>query len=180
MTDYDARQRIITELASSGGLSADRVATEVLFYLPPDFLAAYEELYWATFKPQGSVPVGTRGGGIGKDALAGTEGADKTKGQRKGTPEHVASGGGKKYKEFWVIISDKNYRKKLRIDAELKRLAGLIKSHTAGVGGGEGAGNPTCPGCHTFVSRVANFCSRCGHELQQQLRSAGKGPKQRR
>ena len=168
MTDYNARQRIISELASSAGLSADRVATEVLFYLPPEFLAAYEELFWATFKPQGSVPVGTRGGGIGKDALAGTDGAAKTKGQRKGTPGHVASGGGKKYKEFWTIISDANYRKKLRIDAKLRDIARTLEAsrRTGGGTGAEGDQSHKCPTCRRFTARTDSFCSNCGTKLR--------------
>lgn len=214
MTDYEQRQRIITELAADGGLGADKVATEVLFYLPPDFLVAYENLFWRTFKPQGSVPVGTRGGGIGKDTVrqgeldraeGGTKGRsvdgtirptasdgllarkddlsslvsdtrdDKgrarepgsAKRQRRGTEQHVASSGGKKYKEFWVIISDKNYRRKLRVDAKLKKLgreiSGLLADDGKSTEGSSGSG--ICSGCKRFTGKNDKFCSNCGTKL---------------
>lgn len=164
MTDYRLRQKLISELASSAGLASDRVATEILLYLPPDFLTAYENLFWTCFTPQTSAP------------LAADRGLEHVIDYGQGP---FASSGGKKYREYWVIRDEKAYRRKLRLDAKLKAIAEeLVEAEERARKGKEGGkdqredNTPLCGGCGKFMARTHKYCPSCGTKARGK---AGRG-----
>src|SRR5690606_37765500 len=85
----------LAELLSSAGVGYDRVAVEVLYLFPPEFVRAYAELYHQALK-------GIGGGGVGdENSLA----VKRTKKDQM----PLVKGGGKKYREYWQIADDKAF-----------------------------------------------------------------------
>lgn len=163
------------QLLSGGtvGVRADRVALEVLYYLPPEFLEAYEQLFHAAFGVPAGGSVGDKEGGMTvdlqrskrKDGTA-REVTSGDTAKAVGKAVGATSGGGKKYREYWVVQSEVALRKKYRLDAKLKELAvGVQKKATEGgsLRGAPPTDTQVCGGCKRFLEPVWKFCPTCGN-----------------
>lgn len=144
----DAVTRRIAEIASAAGVPHARASLEVLYYLPKDFLDAYVELFNSSLKLDS--------GGVGGPADEGKAGVSSSyKGKRP-----MVTGGGKRYKEYWVVLNDSSLDMKNRVDKRLRQVArdirsGLMERDTAD-------GRVQCRRCGRILGRDWKFCAECG------------------
>lgn len=107
----------IQELLVSAGVDQGRVAVEVLFWLPKEFLDAYQDLYMRALH---------LGDGDDKEKAGEDEGRIKAKvdGKLRGTARGLGMGvgGGKRYKKEWVVKDERALEVKGRVDRVLKEL----------------------------------------------------------
>lgn len=166
--DYELRQRYMAEIASSAGLTIDRVALEIFYLLPPEFCEEYIKLFWTAFKDSGSGGgVSSRGDGIGPEATGGKKGTKKQRASR------LEAAGGKNYKVYFTVISETALRQKERVDQRLKDIAAdLKKDRQLKAKGQKRATGSTSssvrckgPKCGRFNPATANYCSNCGTKL---------------
>lgn len=167
MADRAARDKY-TDFLAAAGVSADRMALEVLYWLPQDFLDLYQELYMR----------GLRGtdGGTGDRGRAATETGELAKAARKTTRDGSfagSGGGGKRYKKYWVVADERALELKTKIDKRLRSMTRDIRDELSEMDfrdrRGERprlrVGRSGCPECGLIVSPVWMYCSRCGLPL---------------
>lgn len=153
-------QKRLTERLVSGGVDQGRISLEVLYFLPPDFVRAYRRLFDSAM---GEDVVGSGGmtGDAGQRISPGERIGHTKEGEavvRKassraggggaadgglGTREGFVQGarpGGRKYRGYWKIRSEKSFKLKGSVDRKLKRLARDIEN-ALGKGKGEEEGN---------------------------------------
>lgn len=149
------RRSIIADLYQAGGWPQGRLSMEVLYLLPKEFTDAYVHLFHSALKEQAPVvSVGKGADELGKAA----GGVVKRTGSRL-----QAQGGGKKYKDHWMISSEKALARKQRVDAKLRELAALMESRP-GSHRNERAGQ--CGTCKKFLQSGWRFCPGCGAGIE--------------
>lgn len=148
----DRVRRRLQEVMVSAGVRERAVAIEVNWWLPREFIDAYQVLFEMALKlgdsaGEGAAGMGSGGGPAGK--AAGRRGK-KMKPGGIGSARGAASGG-KRYKDTWVVKNEDALEVKRRVDAKLvdivQRMSRQVKmerrDERAGavqvnVGGGEG------------------------------------------
>lgn len=113
-TDEQVRRRL-QEILTRSGVDEGRVALEVLYWLPEEFIKDYIQLF------QKALSLGDENHGAGEEAKAGKA---KVSSKRRGKPKSMAAqGGGKKYyKGEWVVKDDNAFEVKRRVDRKLRRV----------------------------------------------------------
>lgn len=172
------RDEILSELMASGGVTYDRAALEVLYYIPDSFREAYTKLFYqALANTDGGISqrgeVGAETGALGR---APGKAAGKTK-QKRGT---------------FPISDEQALEVKDRIDKRLRGIARDIqfsldeiaatRVSTARDGSGvyerqqvdadikagnNGALREACSKCRKFVNSGWKFCAGCGNDLKE-------------
>lgn len=150
----EAVQRRIAEISAAAGVPHSRASLEVLYYLPQDFLKRYSELFHASLRLDS-------GGVGGRDSASETA---KVPGKYKGTMPGV-TGGGKRYKEFWVVRSDDLLDLKKRVDKRLRTIGRDIALELSGGDEAEKAKEQRwqCTRCGRLGGRDWKFCAECGN-----------------
>lgn len=137
--DEDQLRLRLQEAMVSAGVGQGRVALEVLYWLPKEFMEDYQRLYMRALH---------LGDGDDQEKAGADEGRIKAKvrGELRGTKKGLGAGvgGGKKYKREWVVKDEQALEIKARVDRVLR---GLVQKETRKVGnrgstpgGGERAG----------------------------------------
>lgn len=106
----------VQELLSSAGVDQGRVALEVLYWMPVEFLEDYRDLFMRALH---------LGDGDDRDKAGADEGrlVKKVKPEIRGKKGGMhATGGGKRYKTEWVVKDEKAMDVKRRVDNKLKNL----------------------------------------------------------
>lgn len=148
-----------TEMMASAGVGHDRMALEVLYWLPGDFLTLYQELY-------------TR-------ALSGTDGNTGARG--KAAEQTGATGKakgkalkGRKFKRYWVVQDEHVLQLKERVDKRLRAMTRDIQVELGELDASRGAGDKAkigsgstkvhdrCGECGIMLSNLWNYCPKCG------------------
>lgn len=163
-------QAQVAAVLSSAGVDQKRVATQVLFYLPGEFVTLYEELFDRALKITGEEGgAAERTGALGK-APSGTSGS-------KGNKTQLRGGQGKKFKEIWVVRDEEALDLKTRVDKRLRKIAKdmqteMMFGRSAGDSGGVGAilgkycPGRGCGGKGRLKSEEWRFCPDCGTKLK--------------
>lgn len=157
--DNAVRDRL-TEIFAAAGLSSNRAALELLFLLPRDFLETYEKLFERALKLDGASAAG---------ALKNAAVLGKSKGGTSATTgrkTQLSSGGGKKYKTFWLIKDDGALALKHTLDKKLRRLGREVQNDLDDLqdmaDGVEVKGKCRCGRCGMIMAKDWNFCPGCG------------------
>lgn len=122
-------RRRYADLLASAGVNSGRLSLEVLYLLPEEFVREYIELFWealrediSTGKSGGENPIKKQGefrkGKLKRDRETG----ELTPGSARG-----AQGGGKKYRNHWLIRSEFALEVKQRVDRKLVRMIGITR-----------------------------------------------------
>lgn len=159
------------DMMSTAGVDHGRMATELLFFMPKDFVDAYAEMFHRAFG--GKDDSGANGRGqmdeekrvLGKASGKGLQGLG---GARRKT-----------YKKYWVIADEGASMTKTRMDKRLRGIAREIRESLAEqepgdentTGGSTGAerkadGSTRCGTCQQFVRRDWRFCPTCGTNIE--------------
>lgn len=172
------REEILSELMASGGVSYDRAALELLYYVPQPFREAYMRLFYQA--------MANTDGGISE---RGRQGADTA---ALGRASGKAAGSTKGKRGTFPISDEKALEVKDKIDKRLRQIARdisysldeLANQRVSKSGTGDGvyerqqvdadikAGNngnlrPSCGKCRKFVNAEWSFCARCGNDLKK-------------
>lgn len=154
-------RRRVSDYMASGGVPHGRIAVEILYMLPPEFVRAYRKVWERALRPdvQGVV------------AGSGDEKAANSKGER--TRQGFAQGAkrGKGYANHWVVKDEEALKLKGSIDRKLGRLASELEDSLGKPGKSPGA--LICESCDTDLSSAREgtgrwrfaFCPRCGAQL---------------
>ena len=135
-------QRKFTDLMASAGITQDRMATELLYFLPRDFVDAYSNLFHDIF--QLDAGANARGQRLVKDAeLARTKGSAKTNGKR--------------HKKHWVITNPKAFATKEKVDKKLRKIAREMRASQE-----DKQSQLTCSNCKKYMEEDWTYCARCG------------------
>lgn len=135
----------LAEIMSSAGLSSGRVATEVLYLLPTDFVREYVRLWDRALSSN-------LAGGGGR-----TEGSDQGQGPgRSAKGGEVRSRPTKMFKGVWVIKDEAALREKGRVDKKLRKIARDLR------GAKKGREQRRCAGCKRWLDDEWNYCAGCG------------------
>lgn len=146
----------IRKMHSSGQMKGVAVANELLLLLPPEFVQAYEELFWRALADPSSVQR--------------KEGLDKAKGQT-GTvlgseTQLQAAGTGKRFRNTGFLVkSDKALARKTWVD---QKLMGLVDDIRASLRG-ESLKTRQCKGlrCRRMLDRKWEYCPSCGTKVSR-------------
>jgi hypothetical protein len=160
-----------TAMMSSAGVPVHRMALEILYMLPRDFIDAYAELFTRAL-------AGDDGGAGGRGEAA-RQTADLGRAARK-----TSGGQGKKYKKYWTVRNDAALELKDKIDKRLRAIGRELRMRMdeADVFGRQlekadrGLGSVTedlarvmnghqCGNCGRFLSRGWKFCANCGARI---------------
>lgn len=150
----DAVTRRIAEIASAAGVPHSRAALEVLYYLPKDFLDRYAELFNASLRLDS--------GGMGSRGV--DEQPVKVSSEYRGK-RPMTGAGGKRYKEYWVVLSDEALDIKKKVDKRLRGLAREIAGDLRMGDTDDESGNGQrvkCGRCGQFLAGSWKFCPECG------------------
>lgn len=159
-------RRRLAEVLSSAGVNANRVALEVLFMLPAEFVRGYSDLFHRALNT-GEDGMGERndskaelGRAAGKRTEEGRGAARKGKGSRG----------------VFSIRSDKALGEKERVDRQLRKLARQMRdAGNAGTGKetvarcGEGVEQEAL-GCGRWVESSWKYCPHCGKDQKKAAR----------
>lgn len=167
--DNAVRSRL-TEIFAAAGLSSNRAALELLYLMPQDFLRLYEELFERALKLDGSSAAGAL-----KDAAVLGKAAGSNS-RTTGRKTQLGSGGGKKYKIYWLVKDDGALSLKHVLDKKLRRLAREVRNDLDDLktmdDGGEVKGKCRCGRCGMLMAKDWNFCPGCG-QYAELLRNVG-------
>lgn len=152
--DYRLRRRL-AEVLSSAGVDSSRVAVEVLYMLPQEFVRGYEDLFHRAL-----VVPGDRGRGE-SDAREAELGKARGKAARKA--------GGRAGRGGFEVRNTRALGEKERIDRKLRGLARTMRdSANAGTGKeqvvrcGEGGTVEDVRGCGKWLEKGWKWCPYCG------------------
>lgn len=145
-------------------MARGRVALEVLFWLPEEFMREYQDLFMRALKlgdgdggekagaDEGRILEG-KGKGVGKETSRTKLGREVDEvdesGEKTGKKIRVsgsqrgAQGGGKKYKVDWIVKDEQALAIKARVDRELVGLIGKMAGREARNGGTSGSTDQT-------------------------------------
>lgn len=142
-------RRRLAEVLSSAGVNANRVALEVLFMLPAEFVRGYSDLFHRALNTTED-GMGSRNDSKAELGKATGSGARSGKGSRG----------------VFLVRDDKAMGEKERVDRTLRKLARSMRD-----GGGAGTGKETVArcgegvekaGCGKWVEAGWKFCPYCG------------------
>lgn len=173
-SDYEKMKiAVLRDIASSGGVgfARGRLSLEVLFLLPKEFTDWYTELFFTALKEDAA--------GTQVDQTGVTSVPSKLRG-KKGSM--AAQGGGKRYKNAWLLRDERALHFKQGIDRELRGIAAKIELAMGGSDGGSGKrkfeGNlgktGVCGGCKKFVGAGDKYCRTCGTKVTRMVREIKK------
>lgn len=157
--DYKVRARL-AEVLSSAGVHENRVALEILYLLPKDFVAAYTELF------HNALSMGDEGKGaeVERKVQLG-----RAEGKRVTRASGDSMGGARKAKKKaprgWAVKSTLALQRKEAVDRKLRKLAREVMSgedKIARVRCGEGSGS----GCGKWLEDGWSFCPGCGVQCE--------------
>lgn len=162
-------QTRFTEMMSAAGVSVDRMALEVMYWLPQDFMDLYQELYMRGLR--------NTDGGTAERGQAATETGELGKAPRK-----TAGGQGKKFKRYWTIADEQALALKEKIDKRLRSITRDIRDELTELDFYRVRGERpesaaelkkegrrvlnSCAGCGIITSPTWNWCPKCGIELK--------------
>ena len=158
-------EKYFTDMMSAAGVSVDRMALEVLYWLPRDFIDLYQELYMRALR-------NTDGGAGGQGEAAAQTGA-------LGKAKANTATNGKRYKKYWTVADEHVLEMKSRVDRRLRAMTRDMrteleeldwkrerKEKVRKVQSRAGSGiRASCPACHIVVSLSWKYCPKCGTEL---------------
>lgn len=168
--EVEVRKRV-AQVLSSAGVDSDRVALEVLFLLPPEFVLAYQELYAKALELPGAVKAGD---------------PNSQMVQRTSDDQLPLAKRGKKYHSHWLVKDERALRRKQQIDHQLRQLAGKAtkgfgeprarcngpsrsassSSNSRGSASSPNDGGIEGPGgCGRWVKKDWSWCAWCGVRL---------------
>jgi len=160
-----------TAMMAAAGVPVHRMALEILYMLPRDFIDTYAELF--------TLALAGDDGGAGARGEAARQTGELGKAARK-----TAGGQGKKYKKYWTVKNDAALELKDRIDKRLRSIArelrmrmdeaevfgrqveasdrglGKVQADVAGM-----TAMGSCSSCGRFCSRGWKFCANCGARI---------------
>lgn len=140
----EVRRRIVAYHAAAG-VPRQNIALEVLFLLPPEFVRAYQELFWQAV----SDPISPQGDG-GKD-----EGRIKAKGTSRDPMRARSMGGaapGKRYiQSNWPVRDPRAADAKSKLDRSLVRSVTRVLSELRGTQVDEQVKQRRCGECGQFL-----------------------------
>lgn len=170
------KEEIIAELLASGGVSYDRAALELLYYIPDTFKHAYTEVFYEAF-------AGTDGN-LDARGRQGAETAALGRASGKAAGKTTAKRGTFFIQNELVLEikdrADKRLRalaRDMRRDLDEVRSTQVSKDKSgAGVyarqqvdedirAGNNGQLRAVCDRCRKFVSSDWQWCARCGNKL---------------
>lgn len=123
-------QRRLVDAMVSAGVPQGRISLEVLYFLPTDFVRAYRKLHEAALL---ETVAGAGGGDPGRSPAKGRTVGEGLK----------ARAGGRRYRTWWSIRSERAFRLKGSVDRKLLRLAKEIDRELADLRRkGDGDGEP--------------------------------------
>jgi hypothetical protein len=150
----------LADIMGDAGVGARRVAIELLYLLPADFVTTYEDLFHR------AILLGDEGRGAREDAQAELGRASgKTKGKDWGS--RGGSGDGSRKGSVFPVNEKEAFEQKEWVDRQLRKLARQIKM---GAGSGVAArvrcsgedSNKNGNGCGRWLEEDWDFCPRCG------------------
>lgn len=154
-------ERRFTDMMSSAGVSHGRMAQELLYFLPRDFVNIYSEVFYQAY---GGSDTGGNGGStsMGENRV---EQAAVGKASGKGL-QGLGGAKRKTYKKYWVIADENAVEIKEKADKRLRALArdmrlGIAEKVEAG------EGRLTCNGCRRFLEVGWGFCPNCGSRTDE-------------
>lgn len=148
----------LQEALVSAGVNHGRVALEVLFWMPAEFLREYQELYMRALHMgdgDDTQRAGEDEGQIKKKVKADQGGGLRTRARSKGREDEGLGGTtrgarpGKRYKREWVVKDEQALEVKTRVDRALR---GLIAREKGRVGLDESRGHGSRGGGQTHGS----------------------------
>lgn len=153
----------LADALAAAGWDGDRIATELLMFIPGRFRDAYSNLFHAAL----SADAGTDGRGRSAEETGrlGRALGRPTSGQQI----HKKSGGGKRYRTHWHVGDERALKLKDKIDKRLRALARDIETGLDDLAGVEADGRvrPTCAGCGQFLGADWRFCPGCGTSVEE-------------
>lgn len=168
------RREVLRDLHGSAGLPQGRLSLEVLYLLPDSFVDAYVKLFWEALAEVGSGGAG-KGSGEANVVASGVSSERRGHGGKDGHGSLQSRGGGKKYKNTWLLRNEKALKAKDSIDHVLVQLAQEIDGELrASRKGGKPSDKGSkvqeakrcgASGCGRFNGAKSNFCSNCGSAL---------------
>jgi hypothetical protein len=180
-------ERRLKDALRSAGVGEGRVALEVLYHLPKDFVRDYEELYFAIHGDESRGGIGGRGKvdgrALGRDEKQAKIDAarmrrnsepDRGDGRRRGDQglrtRHgygVGSGGAPRYREdrdgdTARLLDEQALEIKRRVDKELKRIVGRISREVQGQAKSGEQSQGDTPGWKKLLANGREACRGCG------------------
>ena len=160
-------QRRLTDRLASAGVSQSRIALEVLFLLPPDFVRAYENLFNRALKEPGLEGVGNRDAGSQVKRVS-----RKSRLSARGKTR-IAEGAGakaqsKRHRDYWIVRDERALKHKSLIDRRLRRMAREMFEQVEGVD--QRLKPRPCDRCGTDLIPYGElgmvaYCPACGHAV---------------
>lgn len=146
-------EKRFTEMMASAGVGYNQMAKELLYFLPKQFLEAYEQLWYRGFA--GKDDGGAGAGGPGRIA---DEAARVGKASGKGL-QGLGGAKRKTYKKYWVIADEQALELKDRMDKRLRSMAREIKDLLIGLDAEENGGKvDRCASCGRILQVGWNHC----------------------
>jgi hypothetical protein len=168
--DDEVRRRLQQRLAS-GGVRQREVAFEVMWWLPREFVEAYERLFLRALS-LGDEGVNPGGDGVDEGRIV----AKVKAGLRGKAGSMAAQGGGKRYKTEWIVKDERALEVKARVDRRLRRLVdgvwdqvlkesrGSTPGETHGSRGGSGGEGIELR--EMGKGKVRKVCRECGKMMR--------------
>lgn len=131
-------RRRYSDLLASAGVDSGRLSLEILYLLPEEFVREYTELFWQALREDISgINSGTGGEQQGL-VIAKAGDMRKRKPRKRGEDgeflepavpgsDRGAQGGGKRYRNHWIIKSEEALEVKRRVDRKLLRVIGTTR-----------------------------------------------------
>lgn len=176
MIELEVQRRLTAALAAAG-VSQGVLTREVLFMLPNDFVRAYVQLFDRALKESVVSSGAGRGVNAGTPVVRGPKGGEvmvnlqsnsvmekhDTRQVRGELP--MKGGGGKRFKQHWIIRDEEALKIKSSVDRKLRRIASGIARDIARES--QGVMVIECKGCTTKVDCetlgfIPRFCPKCG------------------
>lgn len=135
-------EKMFTDMMASAGVQVNRMAVEVMFFMPKQFRDVYSRLFRRALKGDDSGvdesgrrndSVGVLGKSAGKNTATGkqlpdAEGFRETRRTEFASGQTAAiSGRGKKYKRYWTVEDERALELKDLVDKRLRRLSREIE-----------------------------------------------------
>jgi hypothetical protein len=156
-------EKYFTDMMAAAGVHVDRMALEVMFWLPRDFMDLYTELYMRALR--------NTDGGTGERGKAAAE--TGALGRAKGKAQT-----GKKYKKYWTVADENVLEMKGRVDRRLRSICRDMRTELEELDFKRSRGEKTkvrvsagrriheaCPECKIIVSLGWKYCPKCGADL---------------
>lgn len=150
--EHEVRRRV-AEALTQQGVGYNRVALEVLYLLPPEFVQAYVQLFYSAFREDTRIRAGSKNA----KPIRRREGV-------RGPAKPV-----KKYREHWQIEDEQAFSRKKRIDRQLRKLIPQMYMDT------DNRHRARCGGCGRWVEERWMYCAWCGGNTRAAVGRVGNG-----